>query len=362
MKKCLLALAVLGAYTGVATAQSSVAVAGLIDLNGRYVKNDASTKRLSLSQDGLNSSNLTFRGIEDMGGGLRAGFFISAAVSADTGTTNPTRFWFRRSTVSLLSPAGELRLGRDWVPSFWNLSLFDAFGAIGLGSSLNTRQLYEGTRQDNTVQYFLPPNIGGVYGQFMLGAAEGGTAGDKPVRYVGGRVGFASGPFDIAGAYADQRYRIAGTAGSTLIAGNSPAFAIPVAGNQSQKTWNVGGSWNFGFLKLLGYYDHESVPGYSEKMGSISAVIPVGQSEIHVGYDRSKLDRPGALSDSTVDLFKATYQYNLSKRTAVYGTAAYLRNHDRSQVTLGTILVSATALPTPGGSSKGFELGLRHFF
>src|SRR5215218_5339326 len=103
MKKSLLALAVLGAYVGVASAQSSVTLYGTVDLNGRYVKNDGSRKRLSLDQDGINSSQLGFRGIEDLGGGLKAGFLLLADLAPiDTGN-NAARFWGRRSTVSLFS-------------------------------------------------------------------------------------------------------------------------------------------------------------------------------------------------------------------------------------------------------------------
>ena len=49
MKKSLLALAVLGGFAGVASAQSSVTLYGTVDLNGRYIKNDGSSKRVSLS-------------------------------------------------------------------------------------------------------------------------------------------------------------------------------------------------------------------------------------------------------------------------------------------------------------------------
>ena len=45
MKKSLLALAVLGAYAGVASAQSSVAMYGTLDMAGAYVKNDGSDER-----------------------------------------------------------------------------------------------------------------------------------------------------------------------------------------------------------------------------------------------------------------------------------------------------------------------------
>src|SRR4051794_37285283 len=105
MKKSLLALAVLGAFAGVASAQSSVTLYGTVDVNGRYVKNDNSSKRLSLSTDGINSSQLGFRGIEDLGGGLKAGFLLLSGVNADAGSANG-KFWNRRATVSLFTNAG----------------------------------------------------------------------------------------------------------------------------------------------------------------------------------------------------------------------------------------------------------------
>src|SRR5882757_4371407 len=208
MKKSLLALAVLGAFAGVASAQSSVQLYGTVDLNGKYVKNDGSDRRYSLSQDGINSSQLGFKGTEDLGGGLKAGFVLLAGVNADTGSAN-TQFWNRRATVSLWGNFGEVRLGRDYTPTFWNNTIFDAFGTNGLGDSSHVQQLGVGTfvRANNAVQYFLPAGIGGVYGQVMAAASEGasgptpygaaaGAVGANPGRYVGGRVGFAAGPFD----------------------------------------------------------------------------------------------------------------------------------------------------------------------
>jgi len=47
---------------------------------------------VSLSQDGINSSQLGFRGVEDLGGGLKASFILLAGVNADTGSAN-NQFW-----------------------------------------------------------------------------------------------------------------------------------------------------------------------------------------------------------------------------------------------------------------------------
>jgi len=163
MKKSLLALAVLGAYAGVASAQSSVQLFGTLDLNGRYIKNDGRDRQLSMGTDGVNSSEIRFQGIEDLGGGLKAGFNLRSGINPDNGTDN-AKFWNRRATVSLYSNAGELRLGRDYVPTFWTTAIFDAFGYNGIGSTGNVQRGGQ-VRQDNSIGYFLPSNLGGFYGQ-----------------------------------------------------------------------------------------------------------------------------------------------------------------------------------------------------
>jgi predicted porin len=350
MKKSLLALAVLGGFAGVASAQSSVTLYGTVDLNARYIKNDGSSKRVSLSQDGINSSQLGFRGVEDLGGGLKASFILLAGVNADTGSAN-NQFWNRRATVSLSGGFGEVRLGRDYTPTFWNTTIFDAFGTNGLGDSSGVKQLAapDYVRANNAIGYFLPSNIGGVYGQVMAAAGEGNNAG----RYVGGRVGFAAGPFDVAVAYAQERVLSLGS------------------GNQ-YKTFNIGGSYDFGFLKLMGYFNQEKIPTNKDTIFSISTVVPLGQGEIHGGFEQSKLDS----NSNKVKKFALGYVYNLSKRTALYATGAIVDNGNASAVTLGNTAVSAAnatgdwgggigsaaAAPTVGGKSKGFEAGIRHFF
>ena len=109
-------------------------------------------------------------------------------------------------------------------------------------------------------------------------------------RIVGGRLGFAAGPFDIAVAYGELKYDLAANVTGTTGIGQ----LVPIAPGQKQKIGNVGGSWDFGFFKLLGYYDHEKIPNAKEDFWSISANFPFGQSEFRFGYDESKLDRAGA--------------------------------------------------------------------
>ena len=370
MKKSLLALAVLGAFAGVASAQSSVTLYGTLDVNGRYVKADGKARSLTQSTDGLNSSQLGFRGTEDLGGGLKAGFVLLAGIAPDSGGVNVTstssRFFNRRSTVSLLGGFGEVRLGRDYTPTFWNMTIFDAFGTNGLGSSLNTRQLYNGTRQDNSIGYFLPSNLGGIYGQAMVGAGEAGGSADRPARYIGGRVGFAAGPFDIAFGASQERFSTAFTPGSVGLTGaNLPLSGGVAAAGTQQKTYNLGASYDLGVVKLMGYYNRDTLNNLKEDMFSFSAVVPLGQGEIHAGYDMSKLKGlPAAFGSSTkADQFKLGYVYNLSKRTAVYTTVSRLDNKDNTRLTLpGALQNNALGQTTVGGKSQGAEFGVRHFF
>ena len=339
MKKSLLALAVLGAFAGVASAQSSVTLFGTVDLSAKYVKNDGSARRVSLSQDGINSSQLGFRGVEDLGGGLKASFILLSGVSADTGRNSGDtagKTFNRRATVSLMGGFGEVRLGRDYTPTFWNNTIFDAFGTNGLGDSSHVGiSLLQPTfvRADNSIGYFLPSNIGGLYGQFMVAASEGVTTG----KYTGGRVGFAAGPFDIAGAYAQS-----GITGTT----------------EKAKDFNIGGSYDLGVVKLMGYYDQTKQLTAKLTRVSGSVVVPMGQGEIHAGYSQGKLNDA---ANSKAQQLALGYVYNLSKRTAVYSTVAQISNKGAAQASIagGTAI---SAAPTAGGKSKGFEVGVRHFF
>ena len=356
MKKSLLALAVLGAFAGAASAQSSVTLYGTIDLSAKYVKNDGASKKLTLARDGINSSQLGFRGIEDLGGGLKAGFDIISSVGADSGDIGAGqavgKFWTRRSVIKLIGDFGEIRAGRDYTPTFWNNTVFDAFGTNGLGNSLNVAQVTSSTlvRADNQIEYFTPPNLGGFYGWAMAatGEANSATETSNAGRYLGGRVGFAAGPFDVAVAYGTQR--------------NGNVFG------DSHKTVNVGGSYDFGFLKVMGYVDRDTVGTMKDTRGSISTVIPFGQSEVHLGYSRSKRTQsntavapaPSNGYSNTVWQVAATYQYNLSKRTAMYGTVSDLKNGSKSRNSVGGGNPFGVNEVTP--ASKGFELGLRHFF
>jgi predicted porin len=344
MKKSLLAFAALTAFAGAASAQSSVTLFGIVDLNLRNVSNDTtvgSRSIKSMSQDGIASSRLGFRGVEDLGGGMRAGFWLEGALNPDVGNSGG-QTWQRRSTVSLMGGFGEIRLGRDYTPDFWNHTVYDPYGTNGVGSSVNTFNTMStgaGTlvRANNTVGYFLPA-MGGVFGQVQIAAGEG-VSGNK---HTGFRLGYAAGPVSVAVAY-----------------GNTKVTETP---SVSWKRFNVGGSYKIGTATLMAQYNSGKGSGGAGNNQEIAhyllgATYGMGASTLKFSYVSS--DGKGAISTRDASQIALGYQYDLSKRTAVYGTYASISNDGSATYTISGIPGFTQAA---GKKSTGYEFGLRHSF
>ncbi|MBK6470662.1 MAG: porin [Betaproteobacteria bacterium] len=339
MKKSLLALAALTAFAGVASAQSSVTLFGIVDAAARNTKNGNAGTIKSLISGGGNTSRLGFRGIEDLGGGMRAGFWLEGQVDTDTGGTG---FNFaRRATVSLIGGFGELRLGRDFVPTYSNWGAAEIFGYVGVATTANLRAGFLGqgsiataVRTNNQIMYFLPA-MGGLYGSINVGAGEG--TGDK---YVGGRLGYAAGPFNVGGAY-----------------GKSERGAGEI------ETMSVTGSFNMGFATLLaGYENSEYTSGATSNdidLITVAMTMPLGKGTLKAQY--TKADSSSANFDAT--MFGVGYVYNLSKRTSLYTSYGSIDNGGNK--TAGGNYTAGSAGPAGmfrGEKSTGYEFGITHTF
>lgn len=335
MKKSLLALAALTAFAGVASAQSSVTLFGIVDLNARNVKNGSAGDISSLSTDGNASNRLGFRGVEDLGGGLRAGFWIEGAMSPDNGTA-AGQTWQRRSTVSLMGGFGEVRLGRDYTPSFWNYTVFDPFGTNGVGSALNLISTIGSTAQtlvraNNTVGYFLPA-MGGLYGQAQVAAGENSQGG----KYFGGRLGYAAGPVNVAVAY-----------------GHTEQTHAMI---DDYTDMNVGASFNMGFMTLMGQYSQREYGSADQKSALIGATVPLGAGTLKASFQKVS----GSSSAFEADQIAVGYVYDLSKRTALYTHFSRIENEAGARFTASGSGPSVAAIS--GFKSTGFEFGVRHSF
>lgn len=346
MKHIATVAALLALAAGTANAQSSVTLFGIVDVNVRNVNNSGVGSNTTLNNNGLNSSRFGFRGVEDLGGGLKAGFWLESDIAPDVGNTNPNgKLFARRSTVSLMGNLGEIRLGRDLTPSGANTYLLDPFGVIGVGSSTNVAR-YSGQttfyRADNAISYFLP-NLGGMYGQVMLGLGEGinpsaPPAGNLARKYAGGRFGYANGPIDVNVSY-----------GATTVDSAGGKF----------KTTGIGGSYNFGVAKLMSHYYRDQLLTAKENRFLIGVSVPLGAHEIRASYVRSDANGgTAAYNASDANQLALGYVHNLSKRTAMYGTLSRISNKG------GATFAIAGGNPgiTAAGNSTGYEFGLRHAF
>ena len=343
MKKTLLALAALTAFAGVASAQSSVTLFGIVDLSLNNIKNGSQTQKL-MSSDQLNSNRIGFRGVEDLGGGMRAGFWIEGGMSPDTGGTGQN--WQRRSTVSLMGGFGEIRLGRDYLATFSNRASFDPFGFNGLGHMGQTESVLgsgvDRVRSNNMIGYFLPA-MGGVYGQVQVAAGEN-VQGNK---FVGARFGYAGGPVNV-GASMGKHYKTGAMADDFTTA-------------------NIGASFDLGFLKISGDYNKVDYGTSDQKNLMLGVSVPFGASTLKASYNkatgsiRTQNAAATLVQNQGAKHFALGYQYDLSKRTALYATIASL-NNDGNTTTGANFTVQAAAVQPRGDSSKGYNLGVRHSF
>ena len=348
MKKSLLALAALTAFVGAASAQSSVTLFGIVDAGfGRVSANGHSVT--GISNSGINSSRFGVRGVEDLGGGLQAGFWLEGQLNNDVGlgasqaagnTFNGLTFQ-RRSTVSLMGGFGEVRIGRDYTPTFWNTTVYDPFGTNGVASA-NTPGMLGGVNQanavraNNSVSYFLP-NMGGFSGQFMYAMGENLSGGAKTNNYFGFRLGYAAGPVSAHAAY-----------GKTEGAVDA----------QDVKYLNLAASFDAGVVKpMLVYAQEKSGAGAKIAAIEVGIVAPVGAGEIRAAYSRYDLKN----SSNDWNKLGLGYVHNLSKRTAVYAQFARVSNKGGATMAVANNGLSAGAAAA-GGSSNGYEFGVRHAF
>ncbi|MDQ0016766.1 putative porin [Variovorax boronicumulans] len=429
MRSAFVATALLSSAAA-ASAQSSVTLFGVLDAavshysarsefyndTGRIVPSPANGNAITrtqtvLSNSANSNSRLGFRGTEDLGGGLAASFWLESPVANDSGAGGLTNF-SRRSTVSLSGGFGEIRLGRDFTPTFWNDSIFSPFSTIGVGanvvstvgtnlaiargpgSSVAASDNY--LRSSNSIGYFLPPTLGGFYGQLQYAlhenVAQSGLPG-SPTRkgqFAGGRFGYASGPLDIAVAYGQST-------AADVTAVNTLGFPTGAGVNEKIKTFNLGASYNFGILKVYGELsqvkDQSTTTAPSGLGGLLVALdddkyngglvgltVPVGPGLIKAAYSRVKFDNDlGPLAtpftprrDASVSKFAIGYEHNLSKRTALYATVAWIRAKDAQNnaaiigATTGTAPYLSTGAVGSSGyapsRSMGYDFGVRHAF
>ncbi len=316
-----LAAVALTAAAAPALAQSSVTLFGVLDVNARAVKNDETQNRLDNS--GLTSSRIGVRGTEDLGGGLKAQFWLEGAISPDTGEGGS---WQRRSTVGLQGGFGELRLGREKNPNGLTVEQLDAFGDTGMGAV--TRTLSNSlTRSSNQISYYTPGSEG-FFAQAAAAAGEG-AVGNK---HTGVRLGYRAKALSAIVSY-----------GSTELTGTTDLDRFV-----------VGGTYDFGGFKLFGQYISSEAGAAEQENYVLGVTAKLAGLDLRASYN--KMDGSGSISNRSADHYSLGLSKPLSRRTALYGTVSRITN-DNTNFTV------ATGGPlSVGNDSTGYEVGVRHSF
>lgn len=359
MNKTPIAGAALLLAATLAQAQSSVTVFGVADLAVRRVNNEDRGSVSSVVSGSNSTSRLGFRGTEDLGGGLFAGFHLEHGIAMDLGTPANSSFFFdRRSTVSLGSKAwGEIRAGRDFVPSYNNWGRYDPFSYVGVASASNfisatpvgpVRSAFGSgqnttVRSSNAVQWLLPAGWGGVNGELMWAKREGGTAaaGQHDVR--GARLGWGSKAFELSAAMTVSSNDLTTATGSDF------------------KDLALAGRADLGVLRVSAGVRRFSLRDARQTNLLLGLWVPVGAGELKVSVNQANLS--GRVGSAVIDANDARqvglgYVHGLSKRSAVYATVSRVDNR-------GAATFAVPGGPSGlagGGSSTGVEFGLRHNF
>lgn len=353
MKKSLLALAVLGAFAGVAQAQTSVTIYGSLDAGVRRVTNfnDKGNTSLAFGSGVYNSNRLGFKGVEDLGGGMNAHFNLENGFRTSDGAVNGTLF-DRTASVGFGGNWGSIDLGRQLSVNFKTIGSYDPTnykfigiiptddqGDIFTATNGTVTTVSDMTRLNNDIQYT------GAFGPVTVRAeyALGGVAGavnSGSAKAVGAT--YANGPFTVGGAYTKRNNNVGTTA----------------AAYRDQTNWTVGGAFATGpFRVAVGYADNKQdmvVAGTEARAkdywvgGSYNVTPALG---LVAGYYETKATVIGVDGKRKLGLIGATYA--LSKRTNFYADV------DSAKFTGGSV---GTLSPTGQDKQTGVSVGLNHVF
>ncbi len=286
MKKSLIALAVIG-FSGAAMAQSSVTLYGVADV-GIGKMEGGKTEMISAGTMNNGTSRLGVRGVEDLGGGLKAGFNFEHGLSLEDGKGNLSggQMWSRAANLWLGGNWGTFKMGRTLTPSFYGVATWELTGTANYSVVAATYGFAGAGPRDSSVFSYKTPNMGGFsaeLGYITKQDHAGAHKWDANVIYANGPIGVGLSANKVKGG---------------------------------ETNWSLGGKYNFGnFAVAASYHDAKDMGrrgfglGGTATFGAASVTLDLTRDTRNVGkkYTNGVLEA----------------KYALSKRTFVYG--AYLR-------------------------------------
>jgi predicted porin len=390
MKKLLIATAALAMVAGTAQAQSSVTVYGVMDMgysdesktkttNATAAKGEETQAKQVSGKAGLSSSRLGFRGTEDLGGGLTAGFTLELGVTTDNAGTpfSSSTSGTRQALVSLSNQSvGSLNFGRG---NSLGKNTNDAFTAFAGGGSFEQGSVaLEITRGQATADAtgaaafaagvadrfsnqatYTSPNFSGVtFAAQVVAKSSDSDATAKTgktdasgtafqLAYAGNGITAAYTRSDIE-AQTEGAAAVTGVVGTTTVAAVAPVAAV-VDSKKEFKLDQFGATYTMGSVKLFGLYNtlkYKATAASAEvenKGYDIGATFTMGKTTLLASIGDGEIKTATATTD--VKGMQAQIRYELSKRTTAY--ALYGK----------TELENATK-----GESDVTMIGIRHTF
>jgi predicted porin len=366
MRKSLFTLAALGAFAAVAHAQSSVTLYGIVD-DGFNINTNADGKHLyNLSSGVLQGSRWGLRGMEDLGGGLKAIFVLEDGFDVNTGKLGQGGLLFgRQAYVGLSSGYGTLTLGRQYdsaVDYVGPLAVGDQWGGYITAHPGDLDNLNNDFRVNNAIKFTSNTYNGLTFGGlYSLGGVPGET-GRNQIFSLG--AGYANGPLSLGAAYLNVRNpnvsffgnNTTATPSSTVSNTSSPVFS----GYGSANTYQVvaaGGAYTFGAATIGGTYSNTRFIDLGAAYLSPFAgqAVTFNNGEINFRYQLtpafligtaynytrgSKIEGNSAPQYHQVSL---GVDYYLSKRTDVYLIGVYQHALGDTLSTSGTTIAPAVA-------------------
>jgi predicted porin len=391
MKKSLLALAALGAFAGVAHAQSSVTLYGIIDEGFNINTNSGGKHLYNLSSGVLQGSRFGLRGTEDLGGGLKAIFVLENGFDVNSGKLGQGGLMFgRQAYVGLSSQFGTVTLGRQYdsvVDYVGPLEAGDQWGGYIAAHPGDVDNFNNAYRTNNTVKY-TSQNYNGLTfgGTYSFGGQAGNFTGNQ-IWSLG--AGYNNGPLVLGVGYLNARtpaasgglFNNGGAASAPNAAVTSPVYAAYTSANTYQVI-GAGGAYTFGAATIGLTYSNIK---FSNLGVAFAQPAVRGQSatfnnaELNFKYQLTPALLVGAAYDYTRGASidgASTAQYHqgavgvdyfLSKRTDVYVTGVYQHALGEVLNQAGTGVVDATAgINGLTGSSNQNQftarIGIRHKF
>ncbi len=361
MKKTLVAIAALASVS--AFAQSSVTIYGQFDA-GVYSLKDVGTAKKSATVygDGATFSNiLGFKGTEDIGGGLKAGFDFQTDVQTNNGGLNTSGLFRRQANGNIEGNFGQVKLGLTTNPIIATNGLLMPVSGNSVSTATSSALGYADFYTKNAVTYTTPA-VMGLVGQFQKGMSnnlDSGSAGSV----TAWSLNYTNGPLAIRAAAQDRKEN--GVSSSSNAATSGLATANTAGFNKKGSILGV--SYAIGPVTVA------AASMKTENATALGGATTERKgNQMGVGYTTGAWTLGGSITkaeDSKMTNLQA--RYALSKRTNVIGTYGIADNSSKGLVNFSPLAFNTGNAPaqivtgyagTTGVKTTGFGVGLTHSF